>query len=188
MCGCLSHIPNWRPGLQPRHVLWLGIEPMTLWFTARCSVHWAMPARAKISILINRRFTKSHLFWRKIWNTSKTWNVQNGYLLVRLKILFNRHPWLRKKRERVGFNISSHTTGANSHPRTQSTFWGITASSKDRKELRFITFLSQQFVLKTHREKHWKQSFVCLELVFWGEGGAESVDVSFLYFLKHLSF
>ena len=24
----------WRPGLQPRHVPWLGIEPATLWFAA----------------------------------------------------------------------------------------------------------------------------------------------------------
>ena len=33
ICGCLSHTPYWGPGLQPRHVPWLGIEPVTLWFT-----------------------------------------------------------------------------------------------------------------------------------------------------------
>ena len=33
MCGCLSHTPYWGPGPQPRHVLWLGIEPPILWFT-----------------------------------------------------------------------------------------------------------------------------------------------------------
>ena len=32
MCGCLSHIPTWEPGLKPRHVPTLGIEPATLWF------------------------------------------------------------------------------------------------------------------------------------------------------------
>ena len=26
MCGCLSHTPYWRPGLQPRHVPWPGIS------------------------------------------------------------------------------------------------------------------------------------------------------------------
>ena len=26
MCGCLSHIPHWGPGPQPRHVPWLGIN------------------------------------------------------------------------------------------------------------------------------------------------------------------
>ena len=26
MCGCLSHTRCWGPGLQPRHVPWLGIE------------------------------------------------------------------------------------------------------------------------------------------------------------------
>ena len=32
MCGCLSCAPHWGPGPQPRHVPWLGIEPVTLWF------------------------------------------------------------------------------------------------------------------------------------------------------------
>ena len=44
MCGCLSCIPYWGPGLQPRRVPWLGIEPATLWFTGTCSIHWATPA------------------------------------------------------------------------------------------------------------------------------------------------
>ena len=35
MCGCLLHAPYWGPGLQPRHVLWLGIEQATLWFAGR---------------------------------------------------------------------------------------------------------------------------------------------------------
>ena len=35
VCGCLLHGPHWGPGLQPRHVPWWGIEPATLWFTAR---------------------------------------------------------------------------------------------------------------------------------------------------------
>ena len=44
MCGCLSHAPYCGPGLQPRHVPWLGIEPATLWFVGQCSIHWATPA------------------------------------------------------------------------------------------------------------------------------------------------
>ena len=36
----------WGPGPQTRHVPWLGIKPVTLWFTGRHSVHWATPARA----------------------------------------------------------------------------------------------------------------------------------------------
>ena len=35
MCGCLSHAPYWGPGPKPRHVPQLGIELVTLWFTAR---------------------------------------------------------------------------------------------------------------------------------------------------------
>ena len=32
--GCLPHAPHQGPGLEPRHVPWLGIELETLWFTA----------------------------------------------------------------------------------------------------------------------------------------------------------
>ena len=34
MWGSLLCSPYWGPGLQPRHVPWLGIEPATLWFAA----------------------------------------------------------------------------------------------------------------------------------------------------------
>ena len=47
MCCCLSHASHWGPGLQPRHVPWLGIELATLWFTGRHSIHWATPAKAE---------------------------------------------------------------------------------------------------------------------------------------------
>ena len=30
--------PNWGPGLQPRHVPWLGIEPAAFWFKGRHSI------------------------------------------------------------------------------------------------------------------------------------------------------
>ena len=50
MCGCLWSTPYWGPGLQPRHVPWLGIELVTLWFTGWCSVHWATPARSILSM------------------------------------------------------------------------------------------------------------------------------------------
>ena len=33
MCDCLLCAPYWGPGLQPRHVSWLGIKLVTLWFT-----------------------------------------------------------------------------------------------------------------------------------------------------------
>ena len=52
MCGCLSHTFHWGPGPQPRHVPWLGIEPVTLWFADWHSIHWATPARAKPKVLI----------------------------------------------------------------------------------------------------------------------------------------
>ena len=70
MCGCLSCAPYWTPGLQPRHVPWLGIEQATVWFTGWHSIQWATPARAdslcllmlKILLSTNRdSFTSSFL-------------------------------------------------------------------------------------------------------------------------------
>ena len=46
----------WLPFLQPRHVPWLGLEPVTLWFGGQCSIHWATPARAE-----NRHFYLDNL-------------------------------------------------------------------------------------------------------------------------------
>ena len=35
----LSHVPNWGPVLQPRHVVCPGIKPAAFWFTGRYSIH-----------------------------------------------------------------------------------------------------------------------------------------------------
>ena len=45
ICGCLSRAPYWGPGPQPKHVPWLGIELVALWFTGEHPIHWATPAR-----------------------------------------------------------------------------------------------------------------------------------------------
>ena len=52
MCGCLLHTPNWGPDPKPRHVPWLGIEPVTFQFAGWRSIHWATPATAKTQICI----------------------------------------------------------------------------------------------------------------------------------------
>ena len=46
-----SWTPYWGPGLQSRHVLWLGIKPVTLWFAEQHSTHWATPARDHVHII-----------------------------------------------------------------------------------------------------------------------------------------
>ena len=62
--GCLSHTPFWGPGLQPRHVPRMGIEPVTLWFTGWCSVHWATPTRALFYRLL---YLFIHSSWWETW-------------------------------------------------------------------------------------------------------------------------
>ena len=47
MCSCLFCAPNWEPEPEPRHVPWLGIKLVTLWFTDWRSIQWATPARAQ---------------------------------------------------------------------------------------------------------------------------------------------
>ena len=51
MCGRLSGTPYQGPGLQARHVPWLGIEPLTLWFAGRHSIYWATPAKGSARFL-----------------------------------------------------------------------------------------------------------------------------------------
>ena len=46
--------PYSGPGPQRRHVPWLGIEPATLWFSGQHSVHWAIPARARMPFMNTR--------------------------------------------------------------------------------------------------------------------------------------
>ena len=73
LCGCLLSAPYWRPGPQPRHVTWLGIELATFWFAGLCSVHWATPARA---FFFNYGKAKT-LWWRAdccmFLHTTKFW-------------------------------------------------------------------------------------------------------------------
>ena len=54
ICGCLLCVPYWGPGLQPRHVPWLGMELVTFCFAGRHSIHWITPAR------VNPQFFKRH--------------------------------------------------------------------------------------------------------------------------------
>ena len=41
--GWLLHDPKWGPGLQPRHVPWPGVEPVTFRFASWCSINSLSP-------------------------------------------------------------------------------------------------------------------------------------------------
>ena len=43
--------PYWGPGLPPRHVPWLEIQRVTLWFAGWHSIYWAAPGRVLASVL-----------------------------------------------------------------------------------------------------------------------------------------
>ena len=46
---------QWGPGLQPRHVPWLGIEPATLWFAGQSLIRWATPTWAVVLLFMSRK-------------------------------------------------------------------------------------------------------------------------------------
>ena len=52
--------PYWGPGPQPRHVPWLGIELVTLWFSGQNSIHWATPARALLKFIFFPFASRTH--------------------------------------------------------------------------------------------------------------------------------
>ena len=69
MCGCLLRTPNWGPGPQPRPVPWLGIKPVTLWFSGRRSIHWATPARAINVKILNYVAILIFLIWYSLFKS-----------------------------------------------------------------------------------------------------------------------
>ena len=78
--------PYWGPGPQPRHVPWLGIERVTLWFTGQCSIHWATPARAPFFYFLFLCFLKVFFSYWNIMYKGKTWWIFTNWThLFRLR-------------------------------------------------------------------------------------------------------
>ena len=63
MCGWLLCAPSWEPGPQLRHVPWLGIKSVALWFTGWHSIHWATPATNALFLMYS---FKGVSMWVKI--------------------------------------------------------------------------------------------------------------------------
>ena len=89
MCGCLSCTPYQGPGLQPRHVPWLGIQPVTLCFTGQCSTHWATPARVYSCLLSD---------WEGggVFSQEEDWirNVCDTILVTPVVVTSKIHSWV----------------------------------------------------------------------------------------------
>ena len=56
--GCLLCAPYWWPGPHS-HVPWLGIQPVTLWFTGWHSIYWAIAARSELLKVLRNTFSVS---------------------------------------------------------------------------------------------------------------------------------
>ena len=72
--------PHWGPGLQPRYVPWLGIEPATLWFIVLCLIHWATSARAwkKSCFCIDSSiYLLMHILWNSLERVIESFNVKS---------------------------------------------------------------------------------------------------------------
>ena len=89
MCSCLSQAPYWGPGLQPRHMPWLEIEPATLWFSGQCSIHSATPARASVLYFLYLQYQVS-IGVKQAYNISRGYNSQKQgkTILCSIEILF----------------------------------------------------------------------------------------------------
>ena len=66
MCGCLLCAPYWESHPQLRHVPWLGIKLVPLWFAGPCSIHWATPARAWHKYYLAKQWTLECLLEKTI--------------------------------------------------------------------------------------------------------------------------
>ena len=85
--NCLSHAPSWEPGLQPRHVPWLGIEPAILWFAGWHSAHWAIPARAPLIIFLEALHPYADLsYWLML--ARFPFSVLSWHQLLALQVIF----------------------------------------------------------------------------------------------------
>ena len=64
--------PNWGTDLQPRHVLWTGIEPAAFWFTGWCSVRFPGSFSDMNSVLVRiwNNWNSDMFFWE--YKTVKT--------------------------------------------------------------------------------------------------------------------
>ena len=69
--SCLSYASDQESNLQPRYVLWAGIEPTTFWYMGWHSNQWSRPARALRGIF------KVHILQVQL---QKVWDCEHRYV------------------------------------------------------------------------------------------------------------
>ena len=95
MCGCLLHTTKWGPGLQPRHVPWLGIKLATFWFAGLHSIHWPTPARVLMTFY-GTNFSCSFTH-NKCFNSEKNTLLITFYMSLVPSTLLSKYSYLTKK-------------------------------------------------------------------------------------------
>ena len=84
--------PSWGSNLQPRHVPWPGIEPVTFHFARWCPTHWASPVRATAWYLI----WKSNTYWKHLTQREKylrQFRKENDEQSATLKVVQGPREW-----------------------------------------------------------------------------------------------
>ena len=91
MCDCLSHAPYGGLDLQPKHVPWLGIEPVTPWFAGWRSIHSATPARTSLpldEVSVWGGKCTLRICLRKWWRRNKNFSSFAHYKLWLFRYIF----------------------------------------------------------------------------------------------------
>ena len=89
--------------LQPRHVPWLGIKPVTLWFTGKCSIHWATPARERNYKILKAGHGMPWVFNKCCWLSSIYREQRTTSARVRAKTFTWNVTWASRE---CGFSAS----------------------------------------------------------------------------------
>ena len=113
MCSYHSHAPYWGPGLQPRHVPWLGIEPATPWFAGWSFIHWATPARRTDPFL--KGYQKVTIFYSKeLLAKNNVWKWYLAFVILPNFVLLPSSSFLNNQNASFSHfapNVAGHPNG-----------------------------------------------------------------------------
>ena len=116
--SCHSHAPNWGPGLKPRHVLWLRIEPETFQFTGQGLV-WPLShtSQGHSSKLLMVEGDQVELDWSHIYESDDYWWSKSVFLITSFLL------WRHVSSPGYRISLSSIAMTASGPPRPKGWTW-----------------------------------------------------------------